>query len=208
VVAAAGLPFALSRPQQRLKFKWARRVPGYSIADLQVEVDALQEGQPAGMSARQVAALLAQLEQDAALAVPLALAAKQEAQPGYRLPAIANLSLVLCDDAHIQALNRQHRGMDAPTDVLSFELPDESPALQLPVKLLGDLVVSLDTAARQAQERGCACACVRVCVCVCLACVADRHHARPPATHAPPPPQAHAHAHTHTHTHMNTGTPC
>lgn len=148
------MPFSLSRPQKILKFKWGRRASGYSAADLQVEVDALSEGQPAGLSAAEVQQLLDQLQQDAEEAVPLALQAKQQLQPSYRLPAIANLSLVLCDDAHIQQLNKQYRGKDAPTDVLSFEIPDESPALQLPVKLLGDLVISLDTAARQAEERG------------------------------------------------------
>lgn len=153
-VVAAGLPFSLSKPQKVLNFKWGRRVSGYSVSDLQVEVDALSEGRPAGLSTAEVQQLLEQLQQDAEEAVPLALQAKQQAQPGYRLPAIANLSLVLCDDAHIRSLNREYRGKDAPTDVLSFEIPDESPALQLPVKLLGDLVISLDTATRQADERG------------------------------------------------------
>jgi hypothetical protein len=152
--SGGGLPFCLSRPPKVLRFKWARRTPGYTMGDLQVEVDALSEGAPAGLAAREVASLLEQLEGDAQQAVPLTLAAKQAAQPSYRLPAIANLSLVLCDDATIRRLNRESRGIDAPTDVLSFEMPDESPALQLPVKLLGDLVVSLDTAARQAEERG------------------------------------------------------
>lgn len=154
IAAAAGLPFSLSRPQKILKFKWGRRASVYSAADLQVEVDALSEGQLVGLSAAEVQQLLDQLQQDAEEAVPLALQAKQQLQLSYRLPAIANLSLVLCDDAHIQQLNKQYRGKDAPTDVLSFEIPDESPALQLPVKLLGDLVISLDTAARQAEERG------------------------------------------------------
>lgn len=148
------MPFSLSRPPRILKFKWGRRLSGYSVSDLQVEVDALSEGQPAGLSAAEVQQLLDQLQHDAEEAVPLALQSKQQAQPGYRLPAIANLSLVLCDDGHIQSLNREYRGKDAPTDVLSFEIPDEGPALQLPVKLLGDLVISLDTASRQAAERG------------------------------------------------------
>lgn len=56
------------------------------------------------------------------------------------------LSLVLCGDAHIQPLNAQWRGKDAPTDVLSF--PQEHDTV------LGDLVISVDTAARQAAERG------------------------------------------------------
>lgn len=153
-IAAAGLPFALSRPQKVLKFKWGRRLSGYSASDLQVEVDALSEGQPAGLSGADVEQLLHQLQLDAEQAVPLAMQAKQQLQPGYRLPAIANLSMVLCDDSHIQQLNKEYRGKDCPTDVLSFEIPDEAPSLQLPVKLLGDLVISLDTASRQADERG------------------------------------------------------
>lgn len=35
------------------------------------------------------------------------------------------LSLVLCDDAHIAALNAEWRGVDGPTDVLSFEMEDD-----------------------------------------------------------------------------------
>jgi ssRNA-specific RNase YbeY (16S rRNA maturation enzyme) len=114
----------------------------------------LSEGTPSCVTAEELEQLLEQLEQDAQAAVPLALQAKQQAQPRYRLPAIANLSLVLCDDAHIQQLNKEFRGKDAPTDVLSFEIPDETPGIMLPVKLLGDLVISLDTAQQQAQERG------------------------------------------------------
>ena len=53
---------------------------------------------------------------------------------------------MLCDDAFIQELNREHRGKDKPTDVLSF--PQEDPVV------LGDVVISLDTAARQAQSAG------------------------------------------------------
>lgn len=37
---------------------------------------------------------------------------------------MASLSLVLCDDAHIRALNNRYRGKDYATDVLSFELKD------------------------------------------------------------------------------------
>lgn len=56
------------------------------------------------------------------------------------------ISLVLCDDAFIQNLNRDHRGKDKPTDVLSF--PQDDPVV------LGDVVISLDTAAKQAQAAG------------------------------------------------------
>ena len=53
-------------------------------------------------------------------------------------------------DAHIQSLNKTWRGKDEPTDVLSF--PGDAPVRI--VLALGDLVISLDTAARQAAERG------------------------------------------------------
>ena len=56
------------------------------------------------------------------------------------------LSLTLCDDAFIHALNLEWRSRDRPTDVLSFPLDDDV--------LLGDVVISLDTAAAQAAQRG------------------------------------------------------
>jgi probable rRNA maturation factor len=52
-------------------------------------------------------------------------------------------------DPEIHALNRQYRGKNKPTDVLSFPLADEWQPF-----LLGDVVISVETAARQAQRRG------------------------------------------------------
>ena len=68
----------------------------------------------------------------------------------------AEVSLTLTHDREIQRLNRDYRGQDKPTDVLSFAL-EEGPAFpRLPgqPRLLGDVVVSLDTTCRQAQEGG------------------------------------------------------
>lgn len=62
----------------------------------------------------------------------------------------AELSVLLCDDDTIQPLNRDWRGIDAPTDVLSFP-QDDAPN---PGGLLGDVVISVQTAARQADEAG------------------------------------------------------
>ena len=62
---------------------------------------------------------------------------------------------MLCSDAHIAQLNGQWRGKAEATDVLSFPMEQDS-GDSCPVRMLGDLVISLDTAARQAQERGCA----------------------------------------------------
>ncbi len=61
----------------------------------------------------------------------------------------AELSVLLCDDRFIRDLNRRFRGADAPTDVLSFE--QDGPIPGSPV--LGDVVISLETARRQARRR-------------------------------------------------------
>lgn len=65
------------------------------------------------------------------------------------------LSLRLTNDAEIQTLNQQYRHKDQPTDVLAFAaLEVDAPA---PVEVfptyLGDIVISVDTARRQSQER-------------------------------------------------------
>ena len=63
----------------------------------------------------------------------------------------AELSVLLVSDPAIRVLNRVHRGQDRPTDVLSFPL-GETPGPGTP-RLLGDVVISLPTAARQAKSR-------------------------------------------------------
>ncbi len=62
----------------------------------------------------------------------------------------ATISITLVNDIAIRELNRRHRGNDKPTDVLSFPLdPSE---LEGPERLLGDIVISIDTARRQAAD--------------------------------------------------------
>ena len=60
----------------------------------------------------------------------------------------AEVSVSLVDDAEIRALNHQWRGVDAVTDVLSFAF-DETDSPDVGIDILGDIVVSLDTAQRQ-----------------------------------------------------------
>ncbi len=62
----------------------------------------------------------------------------------------AELSILLCDDATIHDLNRRHRRKNKPTDVLAFALREGKPVPGS--KALGDVVISLDTAQRQAEE--------------------------------------------------------
>src|SRR5688500_17604419 len=61
------------------------------------------------------------------------------------------VSLRLVDDAAIHALNRDYRDKDKPTDVLAFA-QREGPAGSLHAALLGDIVISVDTARRQARR--------------------------------------------------------
>ena len=64
------------------------------------------------------------------------------------------LTVVLTDDAEIRALNRDHLDVDGPTDVLSFPLSEPGDEGFPEVPHLGDVVISLDTAARQAEAAG------------------------------------------------------
>lgn len=65
----------------------------------------------------------------------------------------AELVVSLVGDAEIHALNRDYRGKDRPTDVLAFAMREGEPTPD-GGNVLGDVVISLDTAARQATERG------------------------------------------------------
>ncbi len=106
---------------------------GFSLAvDVAVEHDAWGEtGRLTTLAERAAAAALA-LADDA--------------------PTDVEVSLVLCDDAFIRALNRTWRGKDQPTNVLSFPsdavAPDAGPAL------LGDIVVAYETSAGEAAAGG------------------------------------------------------
>ena len=62
----------------------------------------------------------------------------------------AELSITLVNDKQIRALNRQYRKLDRPTDVLAFSMREGS-FKELNPFLLGDVIISLETALRQAN---------------------------------------------------------
>ena len=73
------------------------------------------------------------------------------------LPKInTEVSILIMDDGPMRLLNNKYRGINAPTDVLSFpmtekeenNIPPDAPYL------LGDIAISLETAARQAENAG------------------------------------------------------
>jgi probable rRNA maturation factor len=69
-------------------------------------------------------------------------------------PADASLTIVLTDDAEVRAFNRQYRGIDAPTDILSFPAEALPPGLDDESRYLGDLVVAYPYAMAQAEDEG------------------------------------------------------
>jgi probable rRNA maturation factor len=65
----------------------------------------------------------------------------------------AELSLLLVDDRQIQELNHRFLGRDKPTNVLAFSMR-EGEYSSLHPHLLGDLVISIETAKRQSKQSG------------------------------------------------------
>jgi probable rRNA maturation factor len=61
------------------------------------------------------------------------------------------LSILIVDDLEIARLNKRHLGRSGPTNVIAFPMR-EGPFGQISPNLLGDVVISIDTAAREAQE--------------------------------------------------------
>jgi len=72
----------------------------------------------------------------------------------------AEVSVLLTSDEEVHVLNLQYRGYDKPTDVLSFaqrdSVADAPPPPSLPREPdpLGDVIISVETAARQAAQHG------------------------------------------------------
>jgi probable rRNA maturation factor len=64
---------------------------------------------------------------------------------GEGLTGTVEVSLLFCDDDFITDLNRRYRRKNSPTDVLSFE---QSPSAGMGPRVLGDIVISLETAER------------------------------------------------------------
>jgi probable rRNA maturation factor len=67
-------------------------------------------------------------------------------------------SLLFTSDAEVQALNREWRGKDKPTNVLSFPMLSRAELLDLspegPPELLGDIALAFETCAREAAGKG------------------------------------------------------
>ena len=90
-------------------------------------------------------------ELDEAIAAALEAAARRmviAAGLGDGLDEEPEVTLRLVDDDEIRALNLRYRSIDAPTDVLAFAMR-EAPGGEAAPELLGDVVISIETAERQ-----------------------------------------------------------
>lgn len=63
-------------------------------------------------------------------------------------------NVIIVDNEKIHELNRNYRGVDRPTDVISFALEDDDSFAYSPIRVLGDIYISIDKAKEQADSYG------------------------------------------------------
>jgi probable rRNA maturation factor len=103
-------------------------------APLNIEISRNSPGWPENLDARAEEAVRAALAQSKA-----------------KITGAAELSIVLTDDAEQQMLNRDWRGIDKPTNVLSFPQIEPFGAVS---GLLGDIILARETLVREAEAQG------------------------------------------------------
>ena len=65
----------------------------------------------------------------------------------------ASFSVIIIDNERIHEINKEYRGIDRPTDVISFAL-EEDEDYEVKERLLGDIYISIDKVYEQAKEYG------------------------------------------------------
>ncbi|MBK8630512.1 MAG: rRNA maturation RNase YbeY [Sphingomonadales bacterium] len=109
-----------------------------------IAIALLDDGWPEGMADWEA---LADMAAHGAFArTPWAALAQDEA--------CIEISLRLTDDAEVHLLNRDHRGKDKPTNVLSFPMMHPDDAHGLPEILLGDIVLASGVCTAEAEVKG------------------------------------------------------
>jgi len=63
-------------------------------------------------------------------------------------------NIIITDNEYIHKINKEYRGIDRPTDVISFALEDNTDFIEPEFRVLGDIYISLDKALEQANEYG------------------------------------------------------
>ena len=66
----------------------------------------------------------------------------------------ALVNIIIVDNVEIRKINKEYRGIDRETDVISFALEDDNTFIELPIRVLGDIYISIDKVKSQAIEYG------------------------------------------------------
>ena len=66
----------------------------------------------------------------------------------------ALVNIIIVDNVEIRKINKEYRGIDRETDVISFALEDDDTFIELPIRVLGDICISIDKVKSQAIEYG------------------------------------------------------
>lgn len=65
----------------------------------------------------------------------------------------ASFNVIIVDNEYIHKLNKEYRGVDRETDVISFALEDDD-TFEIPIRILGDIYLSIDKCIEQSKEYG------------------------------------------------------
>lgn len=63
-------------------------------------------------------------------------------------------NVIIINNEEIHRMNKEYRGVDRPTDVISFALEDDETFVKTDMRVLGDIYISIDKAKEQAENYG------------------------------------------------------
>ncbi len=64
------------------------------------------------------------------------------------------VNIIIVDNKRIREINKEYRKIDKETDVISFALEDDDTFIELPIRVLGDIYISVDRVKSQAKDYG------------------------------------------------------
>ncbi len=100
--------------------------------------------------------LINQTNEDVEQYLPFYETISEQARKVLDLTKEMTISVTFLQSDAIHVINRQYRGIDRPTDVISFAVNDEDEGFDLPLEEidLGDIFINIDYAKKQAEEYG------------------------------------------------------